>query len=199
MPTASFFNAIKTQLQVIDETNNTPSFVQLWNNQLASLKAVDTEANILYSFSLPAFFIEFLNLETEQLGNGNQVYPNLIVRIHILHRLEDAGNGTMEQDLAVLELRDAVQTALQNFRPAGASEFTRQKQQMDYSHNNIYHYIIEYGCAYIDTLTAQPVNGIIANPPFNLVLDKSYNPPPYMKPPADFNSEDFDDNDFYTN
>jgi hypothetical protein len=165
MPSATLFNAIKTQLLDIVFDGSTIPFVQLWNNQLASLKAADTETNIMYSFSLPALFVEFLNLETDQLGNGNQVYGNLVIRIHILHRLEDSGDGTLEQNLAVLGLRDAVQTALQNFRPAGASEFIRQKQEMDYNHNNVYHYIIDYGCTYIDTLTNQPVNGITTDVP----------------------------------
>ena len=170
---STFFNIIKSQLLNISSfdpsyssfDNALPQFVQLWNNQVESLKGKDTEANIMYSFSLPALFIEFLNLETEQLGNGNQIYPNLIVRIHILHRLEDAGDGTMEQNLAVLDLRNAVQLALQNFRPAGASEFIRQKQEMDYHHNNVYHYIMDYGCTFIDTITNQPVNGIVDDGP----------------------------------
>lgn len=160
MPTASFFNNIKTRLQTVTFEGSAISFIQQWNNQLESLKAKDTEANILYSFSLPALFIEFLNLDTEQLGNGNQLYANLVVRIHILHRQEDAGDGTMEQNLTVFSLRDAVQTALQNFHPAGASEFIRQKQEMDYHHDNVYHYMMDYGCTFVDTLTNQPVNGI---------------------------------------
>jgi hypothetical protein len=179
MPTASFFNAIKTQLLNITFDGDTIQFVQLWNNQLESLKAKDTEANIMYSFSLPAFFIEFLYLETEQLGNGIQLYENLVVRIHILHRQEDAGDGTMEQNLAVFALRDAVQLALQNFRTPGASEFIRQKQEMDYNHNNVYHYILDYGCTYIDTITNQPLNGIskIATPD----IVTSYDPHPFIK------------------
>ena len=195
MPTTAFFNDIKTQLLNIDSFDTSFSldsyesssvqFVQMWNNQLESLKSADTEANIMYSFSLPALLIEFLNLETEQLGNGNQIYPNLIVRIHILHRLEDAGDGTMEQNLAVLDLRDAVQLTLQNFRPAMASEFIRQKQQMDYNHNNVYHYIMDYGCTYVDLVTNQPVNAIITNPieqPITPDISIVYNPPPFIKP-----------------
>jgi hypothetical protein len=162
---ATLFNNIKTQLLTIIFDGSNIQFVQLWNNQPDSLKAKDTEQNILYSFSLPALFVEFKNLETEQLGNGNQVYANLVVRIHILHRLEDAGDGTLEQNLAVLELRDAVQAALQNFRPAGASEFIRINQEMDYQHNNVYHYIMDYSSTYVDTLTNQPVNGIVDNGP----------------------------------
>jgi hypothetical protein len=195
MPTASFFNDIKTRLLNISSfdpsfdqnsfDNSLPQFVQLWNNQLASMKEADTEASILYSFSLPALFVEFLNMETEQLGNGNQLYSNLVVRIHILHRQEDAGDGTLEQNLAVLDLRDAVQLALQNFRPAGASEFIRQRQQMDYNHNNVYHYTMDYGCTYIDFLTNQPVSAVTINPleqPITPVMDTSYDPPPFMKP-----------------
>ena len=195
MPTKTFFNAIKTQLLNVNsfdmsfdqnsfEQDNV-QFIQMWNNQLASLKAADTEANIMYSFSLPALFIEFLNLETEQLGNGNQIYPNLTVRIHILHRLEDAADGTMEQNLAVLDLRDAVQLALQNFRPTGASEFIRQKQEPDYSHNNVYHYIIDYGCTYIDNITNLPINAIITDPktePISPVVNSTYDPKPFVKP-----------------
>jgi hypothetical protein len=165
MPSAAFFNTIKAQLLTVIFEGTAIQSVQLWNNQLDSLKGADTETNINYSFSLPALFIEFLNLDTEQLGNGNQVYASLMVRIHILHRQEDAGDGTMEQNLSVLTLRDPVQLALQNFRPSGASEFIRQKQQMDYNHNNVYHYVMDYGCTFIDTITSQPVNGITDNGP----------------------------------
>jgi hypothetical protein len=179
---AVFFNNIKTQLQTIVFSGSHIAFIQLWNNQLDSLKAADTESNILYSFSLPALFIEFMNLETEQLGNGNQVYANLTVRIHIVHRQEDAGDGTLEQNLEVLSLRDAVQLALQNFRPDGSSEFIRQKQEMDYHHNNVYHYIMDYGCTFIDTLTNQPVNGKTDSHPITLKIDSSYDPPPFLKP-----------------
>jgi hypothetical protein len=180
MPTSSFFNAIKTQLQTITYDGCMIQFVQMWNNQLESLRAADTEANIMYSFSLPALFLEFLNLETEQLGNGIQLYDNLVVRIHILHRQEDAGDGTMEQNLAVFGLRDAVQLALQNFRTSGASEFIRQKQEMDYNHNNVYHYIMDYGCTYIDTSTNEPVNGISKTAAPEIY--SSYDPHPFIKP-----------------
>ena len=164
--------------------NALPQFVQMWNNQLKKVSALDREADILYTFSLPALFIEFLNLETDQLGNGNQIYANLVVRIHILHRQEDAGDGTMEQNLAVLDLRDAVQLALQNFRPNGASEFIRRRQLMDYSHNNIYHYIMDYACTYIDSITSQPVYGVNIDPteqPISPEIDTSYDPPPFIR------------------
>ncbi len=196
MPTKDFFNKIKTQLANISSfdqsfdmdsyQNSDVQFVQMWNNQLESLKAKDSEQNIMYSFSLPALLIEFRNLDTEQLGNGNQIYPDLIIRIHILHRLEDSGDGTMEQNLAVLDLRDAVQLTLQNFRPAGASEFIRQRQEMDYSHNNVYHYIMDYGCTYVDTLTNLPISPVITDPktqPVTPVINSSYDPPPFIKGP----------------
>ena len=165
--------------------NSAVQFVQMWNNQLESLRTADTEANIMYSFGLPALLIEFRSLETEQLGNGNQIYPDLIIRIHILHRLEDAGDGTLEQNLAVLDLRDAVQLTLQNFRPAGASEFIRVKQEMDYNHNNVYHYIMDYASTFVDTLTNLPVNAITTDPtsdPISPVITTSYDPTPYIKP-----------------
>jgi len=195
VPTTAFFNAIKTQLQNISSfdqsfdlnsyENSAVQFVQMWNNQLESLRTADTEANIMYSFGLPALLIEFRSLETEQLGNGNQIYPDLIIRIHILHRLEDAGDGTLEQNLAVLDLRDAVQLTLQNFRPAGASEFIRVKQEMDYNHNNVYHYIMDYASTFVDTLTNLPVNAITTDPtsdPISPVITTSYDPTPYIKP-----------------
>jgi hypothetical protein len=164
MPSVTFFDNIQTQLLAkVTYDSASISTALLWNNQLQSLKGADIESPV--TLTLPGLFVEFLNLETEQLGNGNQVYANLIVRIHILVELEDAGDGTLAEDLAVFAIRDSVQMALQNFRPAGASEFIRQKQEMDYNHNNVYHYIMDYGCTYIDTITNQPVNGITDNGP----------------------------------
>jgi hypothetical protein len=166
----AFFDSIQTQLLAnVTYDSASISTVLLWNGQLHSLKGEDPDAPV--TLALPALFIEFMNLETEQLGNGNQVYANLIIRIHILDRLEDAGDGTLAQNLAVLALRDSVQMALQNFRPAGASEFIRQNQVMDYNHNNVYHYIMDYGCTYVDTITNQPVNGVTDNGPITPVIN----------------------------
>ena len=71
------------------------AFVDVWNNQLEL-----AEQQQQYSFPLPACFIEVLNVqEPKQLGDGVQLYDQLIVRLHIVHEQLDAGDGTMERNL----------------------------------------------------------------------------------------------------
>jgi hypothetical protein len=76
------------------------AFVDVWNNQLDL-----AEQQQQYSFPFPAGFIEVLNVqEPKQLGDGVQLYDQLIVRIHILHNQLDAGDGTMERNMDVFDL-----------------------------------------------------------------------------------------------
>ena len=173
---------------------NALQFVQLWNNQFAKwlddikdLEFKDLEAptdtkNSTYAVNYPAILIEFYNAECNQLGRGVQAYDDLIVRIHIVHQQLDAGDGTMEQNLDVYDLQDAVYSALQKFRPAGCVEFIRGRHELDWNHGNLYHYIVEYGTNYMDSIQVEPVKGVpIDGGVVTPVITEVYNPAPFIK------------------
>jgi len=173
------FNAVKAQLlaKVANvapfteavNNNNKLAYVQMWNNQLASWrdsfkKVGDDEMvtgnNNTYVPGFPALLIEFPPpIRNTQLGAGVQIYDDLVVRIHIVHQQLDAMDGTMEQNLEVYALADAVYAALQKFRPAGCVEFIRQNHGLDTNHDNLYHYIVDFGTNYVDGQQLEPVGG----------------------------------------
>lgn len=196
------FTAIKTRLlanvsrftpftQSVTE-DNALFYVQMWNNQLAGWKDEYLKiANIdepsrdttTYSVNYPAILIEFDHVENEQMGNGWQIYNDLIIRVHLVHEQLDAMDGTMEQNLDVYNLADAVYAALQKYKPPGCVEVIRQKHGLDWNHGNLYHYILEFGTNYIDSSRNEPIAGnTIAGGTITPVITESYNPSPYIKP-----------------
>lgn len=199
MSLVSLFTSVKNQLLANTTTIFTafnPSitstvlpFIHVWNRPLfegwkqASKKLAPGELkeNDSYGVLYPAIMVEFLNSETEQLGNGEQIYSNLTVRIHIAHMQIDAGDGTMEQNLQVYAVADAVQQALQKFYSGGL--FIRKRQGLDPDYNDLYHYTIDYDTTYVDSLMAEPVNGkTISGGSITPEIEIEYNPAPYIKP-----------------
>lgn len=204
MSLVSVFNPVKAQIlakvanaKPFNQTvtpANALTFVQMWNNQLAAwldevkdmqFKDLETASNTktsMYAVAYPAILIEFDNVHTDQLGAGVMAYNDLIIRVHIIHQQLDAGDGTLEQNLDVYALQDAVYQALQKFRPPGCVEFIRGNHQLDWNHGNLYHYIVEYGTNFMDTIMVEPIGGItIAGGVVAPVITETYSPSPYIK------------------
>lgn len=135
-------------------------FIQMWNNQVK-----DEEGGKQYSFQYPAVLPEFLNDQpSNQLGNGVQVYDPLRIKFHLLHQQLDAADGTMEQNLDVLVLKQKLYKALQKFKPTGAGWFVRSGETMSYDHNDIYEFVQEYTTTYMDASLNEPVDGTTKSP-----------------------------------
>lgn len=121
-------------------------FVHIWNNQLTQLAEGET-----YVFPFPCCFIELLTPNDYMpIGRGYSV-GDLIVRIHIGHEEYDAGEGNYEENINVFSYRDAVINKLNNFQPIATSSLMKSAEQQDYTHTNIYHYIVDFKCAFIDS------------------------------------------------
>lgn len=173
------FSALKARLLAIVaneapfnqgvNSNNLIEYVQMWNNQLASWKDsykqikdddLVTGTPNTYIPPMPALLIEFDNLNPVELGAGVQIFNDLIIHIHIVHQQLDAGDGTMEQNLEVFQLADAVYAALNKFLIPGCIELVRQApNKLDYAHDNLYHYIVDFGTNYVDASQLEPVGG----------------------------------------
>lgn len=122
-------------------------FVQIWNNQLQQLADGST-----YSFPMPCAFIEILTPTNYlPLGGGYSV-SDLVIRIHIGHEEYDAGNGNFEQNTNVFTLRDAIIGHLNNYQPVACSSLMKGAELQDFEHTNIYHYIVEFKTAFIDSV-----------------------------------------------
>jgi hypothetical protein len=146
-------------------------FIHMWNNQHERLKEDNEEGISTYLFPLPATLIEFVGpMEIQQLGNGVQLYDPLIIRIHLLHNMLDAGDGTMEQNLLVFDIKNKVYKSLQAFEPTGAVAFVRVFEEQDYDHPNLYHFIIDFQTNFVDSATIKPVDGVDSTSPIPPVI-----------------------------
>lgn len=149
-------------------------FIDMWNSQADQLEGAQSRIKEgghdggaeFYPFQTPAVFIEFVNPNPpKQLGNGARIFDPLIVRLHILHQLFDAGDGTKELNLLVFDLKQKLYKYLARFEPAQSVAMFTSGESQDYTHTNIYHYIQEYTTNWIDFDNEKPVDGITKAPP----------------------------------
>lgn len=144
------------------------TYIRLWNNQVQYAKDAIDE-----TYPYPAIFIDFPEeIEWKQIGNGVQTVDPLMIRLHIVHDFYDAQDGTMGQDLAILELAQKVYTSLQEWMPnIPLGVFVRVMEVQDKDHPNLYHFIQTYQTTWIDTAMKRPVNGSVTTEPLDLQLD----------------------------
>lgn len=136
---ADLINKIKTDAPEF-------KFVHIWNNQLDQLADGST-----YTFPLPCCFIEVsAPTEYKPLLRGYSV-SNLIVRIHIGHEEYDAYNGNFEENFNVFTFRDKIINILNNYQPVACSSMMKSSESQDYTHTNIYHYVVEFVTAFVDS------------------------------------------------
>lgn len=137
--------------------NIVPLYTRVWNTQLQYEIAGQT-----YNGPKPAAFIEVPNgLAYNQLGGGVQSV-DLTFRVHIIHEQFDAQDGTMEQDLNVFTLRNTVMRLLCASRLTNCGPTTHKSDTQDFTHTNLYHFVSDYVCHFIDT-TASPYDPTYPN------------------------------------
>ena len=156
--------AILTKLATLSVTNDGQStlYVRMWNGQIDQEQA----GELGYDFPKPAAFLEILNDQIyEDIGQGYQ-QSDLVFRVHLVHEYYNQ-DGTFEQDLPVFDLRDSVVQLLSYYKPAAwCGALFRKGETQDYNHKNIYHYIIDFTCNFIDSAA---IKTYVANvPPVSL-------------------------------
>lgn len=182
----ALYTDIMAKLGQFVDVNNQPRLkhIAVYNEQ--TRKAFLPEENKTYSFADPACFVEIQNQNAVQLGNGGKLYPNLTVIFHLAHRQEDAGDGTLDQNLDVLDLKDDLWLWLQKFQPANAHPFGLGEDTEDVNHNNMYIYKQAYKTNYTVLSRIEPLNGVTKSPPTGLEIDvtiqDSTNPQPHIYP-----------------
>ena len=129
-------------------TSQVPSlaFVRIWNNQLA-----DETDGKTYDFPKPAAFVEIsIPNQHHPLGQAfSQIDAEVI--IHLITEDYDMTDGSYEQFTQPYDLKAQINAALTNYQPTQCSSLMRKSESQDYNHSNLYHYIITYICAVIDT------------------------------------------------
>jgi hypothetical protein len=124
---------------------------------LTGMKA--PKENDTYSIQLPAVLVEIDEGLAEMLGDGVQIFPDMTIKFHLIHRQETNPDGLMNRNTDALDLQDILYQTMQKFIAPGTNEFIRSRPMEDFSHDNVYHYVIEYKTTYVDQLMLEPVGG----------------------------------------
>lgn len=120
--------------------------VAVWNNQFAYM-----EDGLDYSFPMPCAFLELDTSTLDDIGNG---FEGSDIKV-ILHIGQNVLNSDyIEQNLTIFALRDLVIKKLKTFQGATTGLLTKNSEQQDFDHSNVYHYVIGYSTHFIDTTTA---------------------------------------------
>lgn len=150
-------------------TNTTLKYVRVFNNQFAQMENGDVE-----TFPMPCAFIEILSPNPyDQLGIGYTI-GELVTRVHIGMVEYDAQDGTFEQNLSIFALRDAIIALLQYYQPVGASKLMKIAETQDYEHTNVYHYMIDFKCSFVDSAGRTDGDLIEKDPPTDLVVNAEF-------------------------
>lgn len=163
-------------LQVVNQSGQTMNLApRIWNNQLDREKEGKT-----YDYLKPNAFLEVINnVQYQELGQGFQS-ADVGWKIHLIHEFMDAQDGTMEQDLAVFDLRDQVVALLSLYEPTACGPLVRTSEGQDYEHSNLYHYVIDFVCNFTDSKGSpwDPAAGkyVPSVPPTAAVVNGSYVP-----------------------
>jgi len=167
-------------------------FARIWNNQLRDIKEGKS-----YEWPRPAAFVEVISPATfEIIGLGIRAV-DLGIRIHLIHDYYNM-DGSMEQDLIIFDLRDQLIAAMSQYCPTACGPLNCTHEEQDYDHDNLYHYVCEFVCNFIDSkgsvydpaaynfddtpnpnLTMQPVAGGVPAPvadpdPEYLIIPQNY-------------------------
>ena len=113
------------------------------------------EERTIESFPMPCSFVEvIIPQDHAQLASGYTV-SDVVFRVHVAAVEYDAQNGTLEQNYSIFTLRDTVVALLTYYEPRGCSHLQKISEQQDYEHTDVYHYIIDFKCSFIDTTGAE--------------------------------------------
>lgn len=167
-PVVDIINLLQTINVRNGDGNTVPLRARIWNNQLR--QEVHGE---LYNFPKPAVFLEVIpGAKYEQMGTGYQS-ADIGWRVHLVHEFYDAQDGTMEQDLEVFDLRDQIITKLSFYEATACGPLVKTGEDQDYDHTNVYHYMIDFICDFIDSKGSKDAQGVFITkaPPTNAEID----------------------------
>ena len=153
---AGLRTAIQELLTLIETSS--VKFARVFNNQFQYM-----EDGSIESFPMPCVFVEAL-LPNDNAGLGATV-TDVTFRIHIGMNELDAQDGTLEQNVNIFALRDEMVALLTYKMLSGCSGLQKVSESMDYTHTNVYHYVLEFVCSFVDVAGDQTVTQEETTPP----------------------------------
>ena len=119
--------------------------VLIWNNQFDYI-----QEGASYTFSMPSCFVEVVPEMFGDLGSGNQGV-DLDINIHL--GMDFYNGANIDDNTNIFDLRDLLVKHLYGFKPTEGGVMIKVKEEQDFNHSNVYHYIVSYKIHYIDSTT----------------------------------------------
>lgn len=132
------------------------AFVDLWNNQVQALNGGS-------AFPFAAVFIEFEAVEWKQQNMGAR-RGTLAVRLHVVTRAVSThghNDPRINEALAVFDLLDAINAAMQGLRGPNFSGFMLTTSATNHDHSEIVENVERYVCGVQDTTAMRPVSCVV--------------------------------------
>lgn len=145
------FKAIAETLAALPDV----AFVDLWNNQVQNINGGS-------AFPFNAVFVEFETLEWKQQNRGAR-RGSLAVRLHVVTRAVATHGHTdprINEALAVFDLLDAVNAAMQGLRGPNFSGFMLTASATNHDHAEIVENVERYVCGVQDISAMRPVRAV---------------------------------------
>lgn len=131
------------------------AFVDIWNNQVQALNGGS-------AFPFAAVFIEFEALEWKQQNIGAR-RGSLAVRLHVVTRAVPTHghrDPSINEALAVFDLLDAINAAMQGLRGENFSGFMLITSATNHDHAEIVENVERYVCGVQDLTARRPVRAV---------------------------------------
>lgn len=128
------------------------AFVDLWNDQVNLLNGGS-------AFPVPAVFVEFEQIDWRQAQNGVR-NGDVAVRLHIVTRsvpTHGHSDPAMPEALAVFDLIDAVNAAMQDLRGVNFSGFMLTTSATNHNHAELVENVERYVTRAQDTSAMRPM------------------------------------------
>lgn len=172
--TKELFIAISDQILSVEPL----VYVRRFNDQFNKM---DEGAIIPVAF--PCVLLEFeLSEDVAVDSDKKRHYRNLILRAHVGMREDDAGDGTLDQNLNIYDLKDRIFLSLQNFAPNNSllisSGLTLFNEVEDNDHANFSIHVLSFRFNYIDnSMSNQRVSNSaqMVTPELIVEIDKNHN------------------------
>lgn len=145
------FNAIADAVAAVPGV----AFVDLWNNQVQTLNGGK-------AFALPAVFVEFEAVEWKQQNMGAR-RGSLAVRLHVVTRAVPTHghkDPRINEALAVFDLLDAINAAMQGLRGENFSGFMLTTSATNHDHAEIVENVERYVCGVQDLTARRAVRAV---------------------------------------
>lgn len=131
------------------------TFVDLWNDQVNLLNGGS-------AFPVPAVFVEFEQIDWRQAQNGVR-NGDIAVRLHIVTRAVPThghNDPAMPEALAVFDLIDAVNSAMQGLRGDNFAGFMLTTSATNHNHAELIENVERYITRAQDTSAMRPISRV---------------------------------------